>query len=36
MPPFNEIGTPIEIVRMFGGKQGYQSAIQELQMQLYT
>jgi type I restriction enzyme R subunit len=36
VPPFNEIGTPIEIVKMFGGKQGYQTAIQELQMQLYT
>ncbi len=36
VPPFNEIGTPVEIVRMFGGKKGFEEAVQRLQVQLYT
>jgi len=36
VPPLNEFGTPIEIVRLFGGKAGYESAIRELEAQLYA
>jgi type I restriction enzyme R subunit len=34
--PLTTFGTPIEIVKLFGGKQRYQAAIQELETQLYT
>ena len=33
--PFTEIGTPVEIVKTFGGKKQYQEAVQELQQLLY-
>ncbi|MFH1975453.1 MAG: DEAD/DEAH box helicase family protein [Pseudomonadota bacterium] len=33
--PFNEIGTPSEIIKLFGGKNGYLKMIQELELQLY-
>ncbi|MFP4254558.1 MAG: EcoAI/FtnUII family type I restriction enzme subunit R, partial [Halothece sp.] len=33
--PFTEIGTPIEIVKTFGGKKQYQEAVRELQQLLY-
>jgi len=33
--PFNEIGTPAEIVKLFGGKNGYLKMIKELESQLY-
>ncbi len=33
--PFNQIGTPSEIVRIFGGKDGYLHAIEELENELY-
>ena len=33
--PFNEIGTPAEIVKLFGGKKGYLQMIKELEIQLY-
>ncbi len=33
--PFNQIGTPAEIVRIFGGKEGYLHAIEELENELY-
>jgi type I restriction enzyme R subunit len=33
--PFNTYGTPIEIIRAFGGKEKYDAAIKELQQQLY-
>ncbi|MDB4521970.1 DEAD/DEAH box helicase family protein [Gammaproteobacteria bacterium] len=36
VPPFNEIGTPMEIARLFGGKAGYESAIQELEAHIYA
>ncbi len=36
VPPFNEFGTPMEIVRLFGGKPGYEAAILELENQLYA
>ena len=34
--PLTAFGTPIEIVKLFGGKQKYQAAIQELETQLYA
>ena len=34
--PFNEIGTPAEIVKLFGGKNGYLKMIKELETQLYS
>ncbi|MFT4452990.1 EcoAI/FtnUII family type I restriction enzme subunit R [Pseudomonas sp. RTCS2] len=35
LAPFSQIGAPIELVKAFGGKPGYQQAIQELERQLY-
>ncbi|MGB5687339.1 MAG: type I restriction-modification enzyme R subunit C-terminal domain-containing protein, partial [Candidatus Electrothrix sp.] len=36
MKPFNEIGTPLEIIKqVFGGKKQYQQALVELEEQLY-
>jgi type I restriction enzyme R subunit len=34
--PFNEIGTPVEIVRRFGGKRGFEEAVQGLAQMLYA
>ncbi|MGW5230391.1 EcoAI/FtnUII family type I restriction enzme subunit R [Nocardia niigatensis] len=34
--PFTDIGTPLEIVREFGGKVGYDSAVEELEQHLYA
>ncbi len=34
--PFPEFGTPIEIIRSFGGKDGYQQAVRELKQSLYS
>lgn len=36
LDPFAKLGTPVELVRSFGGKQQYKRAIQELQQMLYT
>ena len=33
--PFDKIGTPIEIIKLFGNKQKYLEALQELKNQLY-
>lgn len=34
--PFNEIGTPVEIINeVFGGKDGYEHAIEELEHEIY-
>lgn len=33
--PFTEIGTPVEIVRLFGGKTGYFAMLAELKNELY-
>ncbi|WP_068829113.1 EcoAI/FtnUII family type I restriction enzme subunit R [Pseudomonas sp. BMS12] len=33
--PFSQIGAPLELVKAFGGKPGYQQAIHELEDQLY-
>lgn len=35
VPPLSDFGTPIEIVRLFGGKPGYEAAIRELEEQIY-
>ena len=34
--PFDQIGTQVQIVRQFGGKEGYKQAIKQLQAQLYA
>lgn len=33
--PFNEIGSPIEIIKLFGGRQQYLNAVAELEHELY-
>jgi type I restriction enzyme R subunit len=33
--PFNEIGSPIEIIKLFGGRQQYLNAVVELEQELY-
>jgi type I restriction enzyme R subunit len=33
--PFNEMGTPAEIVRVFGGKENYLNVIKELEHEIY-
>lgn len=35
VPPLNDIGTPVEIVRAFGGRGAYESALVELKQHLY-
>lgn len=34
--PLTGFGTPMEIVKLFGGKAGYLAAIRELELQLYS
>ena len=34
--PFNQMGTPVEIAKAFGGFEGYQKAVWELQRELYS
>lgn len=36
LDPFSKIGTPMKIISLFGGRDGYQKAIHELEQQLYT
>ena len=36
IPPFNEIGKPTKIVKLFGGPAGFEKAIKELEEQIYT
>jgi len=33
--PFNEIGSPVEIIKLFGGKENYLNAVAELEQELY-
>jgi type I restriction enzyme R subunit len=33
--PFAAMGTPIELLRIFGGRSGFQKAVHELQSALY-
>jgi type I restriction enzyme R subunit len=35
IPPLSALGTPVELVRAFGGKAGFEQAVHELQSQLY-
>jgi type I restriction enzyme R subunit len=35
VPPISHLGTPIEIVKLFGGKEQYLAAISELEQELY-
>ena len=34
--PFDQFGTPVEIVKLFGGKDGFMRAVQELESALYS
>ena len=34
--PLNQFGTPHEIVKLFGGKQGYMTALNELEREIYS
>jgi len=34
--PFSTIGTPIELIRAFGGKRGFEQAVHDLQSELYS
>ncbi|MFS8541947.1 MAG: restriction endonuclease subunit R, partial [Tissierellales bacterium] len=36
LPPFDQFGSLVEIVKSFGGKQQYLKAIRELEQQIYT
>ena len=33
--PFSTIGTPLELIRAFGGKPGFEQAVYDLQSELY-
>ena len=35
IPPLNSLGTPVELVRAFGGKPGFERAVHDLQSELY-
>ena len=35
LPPFTNIGTPVEIVRAFGGRQPFLDAVRTLEQELY-
>jgi type I restriction enzyme R subunit len=35
LDPLNKLGTPIELVKAFGGKPQYLKAIKELEQELY-
>jgi type I restriction enzyme R subunit len=34
--PFSSLGTPIELIRAFGGKPGSERAVHDLQSELYA
>lgn len=36
IPPFNEIGKPTKIVKLFGGLAGFEQAVKELEEQIYN
>ena len=35
IPPFNQMGTPIQLIRAFGSRDGFEQAVRNLQMDLY-
>ena len=35
IPPLDSLGTPVELVRAFGGKPGFERAVRDLQAALY-
>jgi len=35
IPPLDKLGTPVELVRAFGGKPGFEKAVHDLQSELY-
>jgi type I restriction enzyme R subunit len=35
IPPLNTIGTPVELLRTFGGREGFEQAVREMQAALY-
>ncbi len=35
LPPFNRMGTPVQLVAAFGSREGYSNAVRELQAALY-
>lgn len=36
LEPFQQLGTPLELLRAFGGRAGYEAAVRDLETQLYT
>jgi type I restriction enzyme R subunit len=36
IPPFNAMGTPLQLIRQFGNKAGFEQAVHELQQALYA
>jgi type I restriction enzyme R subunit len=36
VPPFDKMGTLVELLRPFGGREGFEQAVRELQAALYT
>ena len=35
IPPFSDMGTPLQLIKPFGGKAGFEQAVHELQAALY-
>jgi type I restriction enzyme R subunit len=35
IPPLNTLGTPLQLIKAFGGKQGFEYAVHELQSAIY-
>lgn len=36
IPPFSELGKPVQIIKEFGGKENYLAAVKELEKQIYV
>ena len=35
IPPLNQLGTPMELIRLFGGRTGFERAVRQMQILLY-
>ena len=35
IPPLSAMGTPVELLRTFGGREGFEQAVREMQAVLY-